>query len=110
MTRNSLKTDTKKQKTDSFRHDLRTHLSAIVSLTDLIRKSEDQEKTAALIEALHFTASNAMTIVEGGAELFKQPKQDTILLSLLAKRIRGPCLPVGQFPWSPVQAGDFPSP
>lgn len=89
MTRNSLKTDTKKQKTDSFRHDLRTHLSAIVSLTDLIRKSEDQEKTAALIEALHFTASNAMTIVEGGAELFKQPKQDTILLSCWLREFEG---------------------
>ncbi len=89
MTRNSLNTDTKRQKTDSFRHDLRTHLSAIVSLTDLIRKSEDQEKIAALIEALHFAASNAMTIVEGGAELYKQPKQEMILLSCWLKEFEG---------------------
>nr|WP_321461088.1 hybrid sensor histidine kinase/response regulator [uncultured Cohaesibacter sp.] len=81
MTRNSQHNDTKKQKSDSFRHDLRTHLSAIVSLTDLIRKSSDPEKTASLIEALHFAAGNAMAIVEGGAEIFKQPQQDTILLS-----------------------------
>ncbi len=89
MTRNSLNTDTKRQKTDSFRHDLRTHLSAIVSLTDLIRKSEDQQKTAALIEALHFAASNAMTMVEGGTELYKQPKQETILLSCWLKEFEG---------------------
>ena len=64
---------------------MRTHLSAIVSLTDLIRKSKDAEKTAALIEALHFAASNAMTMVEGGTEINRQPQQDSILLSCWLK-------------------------
>ncbi len=89
MTRNSLNTETKNQKTDSFRHDLRTHLSAIVSLTDLIRASSDPDKTAALINALHFAASNAMAMVEGGSEIHKPSQQDEISLTRWLSEFEG---------------------
>ncbi len=89
MTRNSLNTDSKNQKTDSFRHDLRTHLSAIVSLTDLIRTSSDPDKTAALIDALHFAASNAMAMVEGGVEIHKPLQHDEISLARWLSEFEG---------------------
>nr|WP_321455636.1 ATP-binding protein [uncultured Cohaesibacter sp.] len=60
-----------------------------MSLTDLIRQSNDPEKSAALIEALHFAASNAMAMVESGTELFKQPRQDKILLGDWLKEFEG---------------------
>ncbi|WP_162916311.1 hybrid sensor histidine kinase/response regulator [Cohaesibacter haloalkalitolerans] len=51
-----------------------------MSLTDLIRASSDPDKTAALIDALHFAASNAMAMVEGGSEIHKPSQQDEISL------------------------------
>ncbi|PLW78076.1 ATP-binding response regulator [Cohaesibacter celericrescens] len=72
------------QKTDRFRHDLRTHLGAIVSLTDLIRQTPSPQDCAPLLDALHLAADNAMAIVEGGTDLQSplghQPEQ---LLRLL---------------------------
>ena len=73
-----------KQEADSFHHDLRTQLSAIVSLSLLIKKSSDPTDCTPLLEALHLAANNAMAMMEGGAEMREaKPKHGLTLMTLL---------------------------
>ncbi|WP_114008492.1 hybrid sensor histidine kinase/response regulator [Cohaesibacter intestini] len=69
---------------DSFHHDLRTQLSAIVSLSTLIRKSRNPANCTALLEALHLAANNAMAMMEDGAAMHEAlPTASMQLVKLL---------------------------
>ena len=57
----------------SFHHDLRTQISAIVSLTGLLKKKPDPAKSEALLEALYLAANNAMSMVDDGAKMHRAP-------------------------------------
>ncbi|WP_316863035.1 hybrid sensor histidine kinase/response regulator [uncultured Cohaesibacter sp.] len=89
MSRNSPETDTKTQNAESFRHDLRTHLSAIVSLTDLIQKTSDPDKSASLIAALHFAADSALAMVAGDVATNKTETSASILLTNWLAEFKG---------------------
>ena len=73
------------QERDSFRHDLRTHLSAIVSLTDLIRNIPDPRESAPLLDALHLAAANALAIMNGGSHLQQPTSGETIPLAKMLR-------------------------
>lgn len=69
---------------DSFHHDLRTQLSAIVSLSTLIKKSPDPASCTALLEALHLAANNAMAMMDDGAKMHEAlPTENMELVKLL---------------------------
>ncbi|SNY90827.1 Response regulator receiver domain-containing protein [Cohaesibacter sp. ES.047] len=61
------------EKTDTFQHDLRTHLSAIISLTDLVKTTTDPEMSASLLDAILIAAGNAMTMLDGSAPVLGAP-------------------------------------
>ncbi|WP_319532526.1 hybrid sensor histidine kinase/response regulator [uncultured Cohaesibacter sp.] len=53
------------EKADSFQHDLRTHLSAIISLTDLVKNTNDPTLSAGLLDAVLIAAGSAMAMLDG---------------------------------------------
>jgi CheY-like chemotaxis protein len=68
------------QEQDSFRHDLRTHISAIMSLTELIRKAPTPDESAHLLDALHLAADNAMALMDGGIHRILTPSDKEVNL------------------------------
>jgi CheY-like chemotaxis protein len=62
--------------TDSLHHYLRTHITAIISLSNLIKKSGTENQTNHLIDAIHLAADNALAIMDGGVREPAQPCLD----------------------------------
>ena len=81
MTDTSPKNAGSDREVESFHHDLRTQLSAIASLTHLIRKSGNVSDNAALFEALELAANNAIALVEDGVRFHKAPPTQAMKLT-----------------------------
>lgn len=62
--------------TDSLHHDLRTHITAIISLSNLIKKTEHPNQDSHLIDAIHLAADTALAIMDGGVREPSQPCTD----------------------------------
>lgn len=54
-----------RQETDALRHDLRTHISAIISLAEMIKKEPEHGNKSHLLDALQLAAGNALAIMDG---------------------------------------------
>lgn len=59
--------------TDSLHHDLRTHITAIISLSNLIKKAGSHGSESHLVDAIHLAADNALAIMDGGVREPTQP-------------------------------------
>ena len=85
MTSKNQENAAQSREVDSFHHDLRTQLSAIVSLSTLIKKSPDPANCTALLEALHLAANNAMAMMDDGAKMHEALPTETMELVKLLK-------------------------
>ena len=83
MTSFGNKMPSKEQEQDSFRHDLRTHISAILSLVELIKKNPDSQPSSHLLDALHLAADNALALMDGGIHKALTPVGKSINLCQL---------------------------
>lgn len=69
---------TRSQNQDSFRHDLRTHISAILSLVELIKKNPGDQPNTHLLNALHLAADNALALMDDGIHKAIAPVEKAI--------------------------------
>lgn len=53
------------QESDALRHDLRTHISAIISLAEMVKKKPEGGNSSHLLDALQLAAGNALAIMDG---------------------------------------------
>ncbi|MCT4657048.1 MAG: hybrid sensor histidine kinase/response regulator [Cohaesibacter sp.] len=65
---------------ESLHHDLRTHISAVISLSNLIKSSPDPDQVGHLVDAIHLAADNALAIMDGGVRRPALPCGQGILL------------------------------
>lgn len=72
------------RESDALRHDLRTHISAIISLAEMIKKKPEASNSSHLLDALQLAAGNALAIMDGNIHQNQSLANETInILDLL---------------------------
>lgn len=70
---------------DTLRHDLRTHISAIISLAEMIKKEPRTSNSSHLLDALQLAAGNALAIMDGSLNQRKLSADGTVNIVELVK-------------------------